>query len=188
MKKVFYLLLFLLCFCIILTGCSNVKNNTGIDKQDIENRILYNKITNSTNKVYLKDVFGDDFEDQYKSVILPEKEEEIKESLIKDFAIVKCCKEKGILIEKDTAIQYASLEFVNLKTDDSQEQYASALERVLSENKISENDYLMLLHDYAYYKYNSIALKAYFKKNLYNDTENTTLDEQFYAFVETLLE
>ncbi len=189
MKKTFFLSIVLICIFVAFSGCSKAENsdNFKINKQDIDNRLLYNKITNSVNKEYLKDVFADNFETEYQSVALSENYDEVQSSLIEDIVILEYCKKQGIFIDRDSATELAKLELDNLNKDDSQNRYASILEHVLSEYKLSETDYLNLLCEQAYYKYNTQALQVYFDKNLYKENDNKTFDEQFQAYVETLL-
>lgn len=189
MKKTLFLSIVLICVFVAFAGCSKTENsnNFKINKQDIDNRLLYNKITNSINKEYLKDVFADNFETEYQSVALSENYDEVQSSLIEDIVILEHCKKQGIFIDRDSATELAKLELDNLNKDDSQNRYASILEHVLSEYKLSETDYLNLLCEQAYYKYNRQALQVYFNKNLYKENDNKTFDEQFQAYVETLL-
>ncbi len=187
MKKLCSLSLALICVILAFAGCSKNDNNIKIDNKDIDNRLLYNKITNSANKAYLTDVFADDWKSQYQSVVLPETKDEVGNTLVEDRAVIECCKEKGVYIDRESSEQYAKTEYDNLNKDDSQELYALALKNVLSEYKISENQYQNLLYEYAYYKYNRTALKKYFCENEYEKNSKKTLDEQFDIYVETLL-
>ncbi len=187
MKKLCSLSLALICVILAFAGCSPKSNNIKIDNKDIDNRLLYNKITNSANKAYLTDAFADDWKSQYQSVVLPETKDEVRSSLVEDRAVIECCKEKGVYIDRDSSDQYAKTEYDNLNKDNSQELYDLALKNVLSEYKISENQYQNLLYEYAYYKYNRSALKKYFQENMYEKNSNKTLDEQFDLYVETLL-
>ncbi len=189
MKKTCFLSFVLICVILALIGCSNTANSNDfkIDKKDIDNRLLYNKINNLVNKEYLKKVFADDFETQYQSVILSEKEEEIENSIIEDTVIIKYCKEKGILIDKDSSVQAAKIEFDNLTKDDSQNRYTSILKNVLTEYKLSEDEYLNLVYEEAYYKYNRQAFKKYFYENSYEENNNKTLEEQLSDYIETVL-
>lgn len=188
MKKTYFLsIVLMITFLFVFTGCHNAKNdNYSIDKRDINNRMIYNKITNSVNKEYLKDVFADDFESHYQELVLPENEDEIKASLFEDDFVIKCCNEKGVLVSQDSAKKYAKIEFDNLNKDPSQKRYSSFLKNALSKFELSENEYLELLYEEAYYKYNRNALKEYFYENLYEDSVELTLDEQFDEYIKTL--
>ncbi len=187
MKKLCSLSLALICVIFAFAGCSQSSNNLKIDNKDIDNRLLYNKITNSANKAYLTDAFADDWKSQYQSVALPETKDEVRNTLVEDRAVIECCKEKGVYIDRDSSEQYAKTEYDNLNKGDSQELYALALKNVLSEYKISENQYQNLLYEYAYYKYNRTALKKYFCENVYDKSSKKTLDEQFDSYIKKLL-
>ncbi len=187
MKKICFLSLVLICVILAFVGCFKNSNNLKIDNKDIDNRLLYNKITNSVNKEYLAAVFTDDFESEYQSVVLPETADEIRNSLVEDITVIECCKKKGIFIDRDSSAQSAKIEFNNLNKDDSQKRYASILGNVLSEYEVSENEYLNLLCEDAYYKYNRMALKKIFYENMYEKNNNKTLDEQFDLYIKTLL-
>lgn len=188
MKKAFFFVLILMSISFAFAACFNNGNNDNlkINKNDIDRRLLYNKITNSVNREYLREVFADDFETQYQSVAKSENTDEIENSLIKDIAIVEYCKEKRISIDKDSAAKTAKLEFENLNSDNSQNLYASFLKNTLSEYELSETDYIDLLSENAYYMYNRQVLKEYFRKNHYKEIETKSLEEQFNAYVERL--
>lgn len=187
MKRICFLSLVLICVSLTFVGCFKNSGNPKIDDKDIDSRLLYNKITNSVNKEYLADVFSDNFESEYQSVVLPETADEIRNSLVEDITVIECCKEKEIFVDSDSSAQSAKVEFNNLNNDDSQKRYASALENVLSEYEVSENEYLDLFCEYDYYKYNRMALKKYFYENMYEENNNKTLDEQFDLYIKTLL-
>lgn len=188
MKKTCFLsIVLMITFLFTFTGCNNAKTDElSIDKTDINNRIKYNRITNFLNNEYLKDVFADDFESHYQKVVLPENEDEIKASLVEDNFIIECCKEKGIFVSRDSAKKYAKIEFDNLNKDVSQNKYSSSLKNALSKFGLSENEYLELLYKEAYYKYNRNALKEYFYENLYEESVELTLDEQFDEYIKIL--
>ena len=189
MKKTYCILLTSILVMLVFCGCSITENgnNSGADTKDINNRLVYNKISNSVNKEYLQDVLGDDFETQYESVVLPEDAEKIKNSLIEDTVICKVCEEKGIRVDRNAAEQKAKAEYENLKIDSSQMRYYSILENVLSENKLSETEYLDLLYDQSYFKYNKQALKEFFYKNIYKEGNDESLDEQFNEYIKSLI-
>ena len=188
MKKTCFLsIVLILTFLVVFIGCHNAENdNYSIDKRDINNRMIYNKITNSVNKEYLEDVFADDFKSHYQELILPENEDEIKASLLEDHFIIECCKEKGVFVSQDLAKKYAIIEFDNLNKDNSQKRYSEFLKTVLAEFELSKKEYLELLYQEAYYKHNRNALKKYFYDNLYEDSVELTLDEQFDEYIKTL--
>ena len=189
MKKSCYLTFVLIWIVFVLSGCSNTAKSyhSKIDEDKINDRLTYNKISNSVHKEYLKEVFGYDYEAQYKSVILSEEIDEIKKSLIEDLMIIKCCKDNGIYVNENSATEQAKLEFKNLNKDGSQKRYVSILYNTISEYELSENEYLNLLYKEAYYKYNKQAFKKYFYENFYNVNDDKTLNQQFDIYIETLL-
>ena len=188
MKKACFLSIVLILVLFFgFTGCYNAKNNNySIDMSDINNRMIYNKITNSVNKEYLKDVFADDVESHYQELVLPENVDKIKASLLEDNFIIECCKEKGVFVSQDLTKKYAMIEFDDLNKDNSQKKYSQFLETTLAEFQLSKNEYLELLYQEAYYKYNRNALKKYFNENLYEDSVKLTLDEQFDEYIKAL--
>ena len=111
MKKTCFLsIVLILALFFGFTGCHNAKNdNYSIDERDINNRMIYNKITNSVNKEYLKDVFADDFESHYQELVLPENADEIKASLLEDHFIIEICKEKGVFVSQDLTKKFVTL-------------------------------------------------------------------------------
>lgn len=189
MKKTCFLLLVLICSISAFVGCSNGEKNSNykINENKINDRLLYNKITNLVNEEYLKEAFADDFKSKYELIILPEDYDVVEKSLIEDAAIIECCKEKDILIDKDSTAKYAKKQFKEMNADDSQRRYNEILENKLSEFKITENEYLDLICEEAFYKYNRESLCKYFIENLYEENTDKTLDVQFNAYIELLL-
>lgn len=188
MKKTCFLsIVIMLTFLFVFTGCNNAENdNYSIDKRDINNRMIYNKLTNHVNLKYLEDAFADDFESHYQESVLPETEDEIKASLLQDRFIIKCCNEKGVFISNTSAKEYAKAEFDLLNENESQKSHSEFLKNALSEFELSEKDYLELLYEEAYYKYNRNALKGYFYENLYDESAELTPDEQFDEYIKSL--
>ena len=92
MKKAFSLLLILTmlgCFF----GCS-AKSTASITvkAEDIEERLLYNRLTNKINQAYLKSAFSDsEFEEQYQKGVLPEDREAAEKELTRDLKICSLC-------------------------------------------------------------------------------------------------
>lgn len=167
--------------------CSDDKTNSDyVTEQKIETRLQYNKITNAVNKQYLQDVFADDFEEQYEQTKLPETDEAVKTSLAEDTAICSACEKNGILVSGDEAEKRAKAELNALQTNDTQSNYYAALKNILSENQISEDEYLKLLIDEAYYKYNRSALQAYFYDNIFDKSAANDFEQQFEEYIKNL--
>lgn len=187
MKKTLSLLLAFVFMVLTFAGCGTGSQKAS--KKDIENRLLYNKITNSANYIYLNEYMSrESFETYYNKSLLPEDREEIKASFAEDFAICNECKEKGILINRSKAKENAETEYGNLQTDETQSDYFVALKKAIADNGIDEDKYLDLLYSEAYYKYNRIVLKMDFNKNLYDENGSGTDEEQFEAYVKSLTE
>ncbi len=152
-------------------------NITVSDKQ-IENRLLYNQISNKTYKICLQ--YN---EEQYKKVELPTEREAVKEQLEFDIAVCNLAKKKGVSIDRDQTDSFAKSEFEIMKTDSSQEIYKEALFKVLEQENISQDKYMELGCEKAYYLYNTVALKQEFQKTYYDSSSKMNLDEQFEKYV-----
>ena len=194
MKKFFFSAFTIICILLTFSGCFNHgyisenKNDFKISEQDIEGRMLYNSFTNTVNKAFLKEVFADVYEEEYKLVALPENADEIEKSLIADNVIIEHCKEKDIFIDKERTTQTAKEEFELLNSDEAQELYASFVHKTLLEYNLSEEEYIELLCEKSYYHYNKIALKSYFGENLYESNSVKSLNEQFDDYVDALVQ
>lgn len=185
MKQISSFLAVLISTAMLFCGCTSVQES-GVGKQEIEDRLLYNKISNASYRGLFKDSFGEQWKMYYEPVELPETAEEVRDSILEDIAICRECKKKGILIDRDTAEKTAATEFENLKTDSSQSHYAEYLLKALSEYGLTEAEYGNLVFEYAYYHYNRAALRAYFQNNMYSGSEQTSLDEQFEKYLNTI--
>ena len=179
MKKVFSLFLILTmlgCFF----GCS-AKSTASITvkAEDIEERLLYNGLTNKINQAYLKSAFSDsEFEEQYQKVVLPEDREAAEKELTRDLKICSLCEREGILVSRQQAAKIAQTEYQNLKSQENQKNYYQAVLKILAEQEMTEEAYLELICDQAYYQYNRSTLRSYFAKEQYDESKDQSLDEQ----------
>lgn len=190
MKKysVWFLIILVLSW---LCGCvsnENSPNLSAVENEEIEDRILYNQITNDVNQLYLSTVYTSaDAEEELKKVALCETRDLVVDEIQEDRIICSLCEEKGILVSKELAQQAAGAEYNRLKTDDSQKRYYEALLDTLDDHKISAEKYQDLLYNQAYYFYNRVALKQYFKSNLYIENDPRSLDEQFNEYLVSMM-
>lgn len=149
-----------------------------ITKEQIENRILINEITNSINENYLLKTFSkDDAKEQINEQYKPIKQSEV----VKELTIAKLKKSiltsKNVVLDYDLAKETTNQEFDRLKSDETTENYYQSVKVVLSEYSISEKEYLQLLYDYSYDLYVGNIFKNWFAKdsNLYKKPDNSDI-------------
>lgn len=147
-------------------------------KEQIENRILINEITNSINENYLLKTFSkDDAKEQINEQYKPIKQSEV----VKELTIAKLRKSilssKNVVLDYDLAKETTNQEFDRLKSDETTENYYQSVKVVLSEYSISEKEYLQLLYDYSYDLYVENIFKNWFAKdsNLYKKPDNSDI-------------
>lgn len=147
-------------------------------KEQIENRILINEITNSINENYLLKTFSkDDAKEQINEQYKPIKQSEV----VKELTIAKLRKSilasKNVVLDYDLAKETTNQEFDRLKSDETTENYYQSVKAVLSEYSISEKEYLQLLYDYSYDLYVENIFKNWFAKdsNLYKKPDNSDI-------------
>ena len=137
MKKILLAatVMLMIVFCV---GCKT-ENSLKITDKKIQNRVLYNKITNSINKEFLnKSLSKEEAEEWYNMSALPETKEEVKKLLEEEYKVLNLNKENDILLSWETIEKTAKTEFESLKTDESQKGYYEALKKHLDEQKITE--------------------------------------------------
>lgn len=166
-------LIFALIICFGFAGCKKEAQTAAVTEPK-EDRLLFNKITNEANKIYLKKVFADDFEAEYQKVKLSEDIAEIEKSLIEDEKICEQCKKENILIDRDSVLKTAQAEFDALYKDDSLKGYYEALNEALKKFGVTLEDYKALTCAEAYYKYNKLA---YDNKNNTSNSSNQDDEE-----------
>ena len=147
-------------------------------KEQIENRILINKITNSINENYLLKTFSkDDAKEQINEQYKPTEKNEV----VKELTVAKLRKSvlasKNVILDYDLAKDTTNQEFKCLKSDETTENYYQSVKAVLSEYSISEKEYLQLLYDYSYDLYVENIFKNWFAKdsNLYKKPDNSDI-------------
>jgi len=79
-------------------------------------------------------------------------------------------------------------EYDNIQQDSGNPEYYNVILSVLDKNSVAEADYLKLLENEAYYKYNSVSLKSYFSKEYFDESKGTTLEEQFDYYTNKLVD
>ena len=96
MKKTLSLLLAFVFMVLTFAGCGTGSQKAS--KKDIENRLLYNKITNASNYIYLNEYMSrESFETYYNKSLLPEDREEIKRRLLRILRYAMSVRKRGYL-------------------------------------------------------------------------------------------
>ena len=149
-----------------------------ITQEQIENRILINKITNSINENYLLKTFSkDDANERINEQYKPIEQDEV----IKELTLAKL--KESILASKNISLDYnlskdnTNSEFYRLKSDETTEEYYLSVKAVLDKYNISEDNYLRLLYDYSYDLYVDGIFKNWFVKEsgLYKKPDNSDI-------------
>ena len=148
------------------------------DKQ-IEDRMLYNKISNATYKICFENN-----PEEYKKVELPTDRGEVKEQMAFYITVCNLLKEKNILMDKSETDSIATAEYESMLTDEQQATFREALFKVLQKENISKEKYLELACEIAYYKYNSFNLEKDFEHTEYDQKAEEDFDTQFKEYVE----
>lgn len=176
-------------FCACAEDPYHVSVDIDITENEISDMILYNKISNQINYEYLNSVFTEpDLSNQYEKVVLPENKAEVENYLLERKLIVEKCKDFDVHLTADDTTKTALTEYDNIQQDSGTPEYYNVILSVLDKNSVAEADYLKLLENEAYYKYNSVSLKSYFSKEIFDESKGTTLDEQFDYYTNKLVD
>ena len=105
-------------------------------------------------------------------------EEAAEKELTRDLKICSLCEREGILVSRQQAAKIAQTEYRNLKSQENQKNYYQAVLKILAEQEMTEEAYLDLICDQAYYLYNRSTLRSYFAKEQYDESKDQSLDEQ----------
>ena len=186
MKKYISLFLLVILGASAVAGCSGDAGVTSVSEKDIEKRILYNKIHNSVKMEYINDYIPDDSSVFDAWPEWPEDREAVRLSLVEDMKIIKDCKDKGILIDRETAAEYAEEVYNLVYTDKTIEKYIPVYQKVFSQYGLTEEEYIVLDGEQSYYRYNRQNLSSYFGRKIYDRKSDKTYDEQFDAYVDSL--
>ena len=151
--------------------------NPKISSEDLESRILYNKVTNLANERYEKEVGVT----ENKQEVLATEKSDVKKQLKFDLTVCELCEEKRILLSRYDAEQTAQAEFSALK--ENNDIYYNILKEVLKELDISEEEYFKALALEAYCKYNGYTLKTDFEHTGYDSDADEDFDEQYEEYV-----
>ena len=182
MKK-FLSALIALCIVFMFVGCKSEKISQ-TSEASIQNRILYNKISNSVNMEYLNATLSkEEAQEWFEKSALPETKEEVIKELDRDLRICQLAEENKVLIGVEKVRKTAKDEFDNLKTDNGQNEYYNVLKKCLSEYEMTEDEYIDVLLEKAYYQYNEIALQEFFSKNGYDKQSDKTFAVQFEEYI-----
>ena len=200
MKKFLSLSLVFLLIISLLTACKKSDqidfdkfrgvsvNGTFITKKQIYDRIKINEIRNKAILKTFKKSFTDEnqINTEYEKAKSPTEPQAVINELIKAEVLRKNIKNP---LSYDTTKEYFDKEYALLKTDTSQKVYLEALNEVLKETGISEEEYLKLSYPYAYDFYNNIAAGTEFStSNNYDSSLDTTPEKQFEDYVNSLIE
>lgn len=170
-------------------GAVAAVNGEGIYPQDIEQRLTFNRMTNTINYNVISGAFsGEELQEQIDEIKRPSGEDSVLEELIEGAVIRDTLTRQGICYSYEMAQKAADLDYQLAKTERTDGAYERYISEELKQNNMTEEEYLSLLYDYSYDNYNYYRLKSIFAENLYNETSQKSLDEQFDQYVEHLVE
>ncbi len=191
MKKIIAFLLvclMALSFCACAENLYYVSVDIEVTENEISDMLLFNKISNQINYEYLSFAFVEpDLSEQYKKVVLPENDEDVKNQIIESKIIVEKCKEFDVFITREETEKAVQTEYDQIK-DPSQGEYYNTILSVLEEISITETEYLELVQNESYYIYNKTSLKKYFSDEIFDSSKTTSLDEQFDEYISKLVD
>ena len=155
---------------------SKYETSYEITQEQIENRILINKITNSINENYLLKTFSkDDAKEEINEQYKPIEQDEVVNELILAKLKESILASKNISLDHDLSKENTNREYNRLKSDETTEEYYLSVKSVLDKYNISEENYLQLLYDYSYDIYVDSIFKNWFVKEsgLYKKPDNS---------------
>lgn len=169
-----------------------------ITEEQIENRILINKITNA---VYKDCFFNSASEEDAKKYITEYSRSTEYNEVVDELTRAELM--NSILTTENCAVEYgeakknADKEYERMRTDNVSKGYYESLKKVLSELNISEEEYKKLSYDYAYDVYSETSFNAWFIKsrhykdtqsseNLYDD-KNSDMQKQVEAYLNNIM-
>lgn len=148
------------------------------DKQ-IEDRLLYNKLCDGAYKICLEST-----PDLYKKAEYPVERDAVAEQLEFDFTVCNLLSEKKILMSRTETDNIAKSEYEAMLTDPQQEAFKNALFKVMKQENVTEQKYLELLCEEAYYRYNNFTLQTDFEHTGYDQNADEDFETQFREYVE----
>ena len=170
-------------------GAVAAVNGEGIYPEDIEQRLTFNRMTNTINYNVISGAFsGEELQEQIDEIKRPSGEDSVLEELIEGVVIRDTLTRQGICYSFDEAKKAADTEYQLIKTEKSYGDYDIYIAEELEQNNMTEEEYLSLFYNYSYYYYNYLRLRKAFTEDLYDETSPKSLDEQFDQYVEHLVE
>lgn len=162
-----------------------VVDDEKITKEDIQKRVLFLEISKETTFEYIDQYFPkEQKEEQYdKNDISTDFDDALKQ-------VVNGAASRIQLKKINREIDYnQAVEFTNAFIDDEsiEKTYEITLE-ILAKKGISKDEYLSLLCDYHYDSLCNAELYEYFQENHYQSDEDTSLNQQFEAYLQALVD
>jgi hypothetical protein len=160
-----------------------------ITREQVEERVRFNKVQNAALMNTLKNSLGDTSEI---TKIMADKGAEDEtgalEELVKAQVICQQAEKEGVLISREETDRVFDDQFALLKKDSHQKSFYENLKAGFLLYGIREEEYVVLGKDYCYDFYNSSALKGHFRKEKGIKDDEDQSDEQFKAYVSELVE
>lgn len=143
-----------------------------ITDEQIENRILINKITNAINEdCFSQSLSQEDAGKYIAGLRRPDEYDGVVDELARAALMRSILTEENCAVGYDEAKRAAESEYRRMKTGETSAAYYQSVKKVLSEFNISEKEYLELLYDSAYDLYNEAGFNAWFKRNKYKKAD-----------------
>ena len=101
-----------------------------------------------------------------------------------DITVCNLLTEKKIVMHKNDTDNIAKSEFEAMQTDPQQATFKNAIFKVMKQQNISEQKYLELLCEQAYYRYNTFTLQTDFEHTGYDENAEKDFAAQFKEYVE----
>ena len=153
----------------------------------VDERIRYNEFMNSVNEEYIKQIFQlSDQKQQIEKTHLPTERKNVLNELIESAVIRHKAKKDNNHISYENVKEFADDQYRQLKTDETQRTYCEVLLKKLSENKMTEEEYLSLYYDNSYDFYHNKQAERNFQSEGYDSKSKKTFDEQFDKYVKSL--
>ncbi len=161
-----------------------------ITRQQVENRIRFNKVQNKAHNEYLTNNVPsvETQKEIYQKVKGTEDENGALKELVEEAVLCQQAEKEGILVSREKAKETFVSEFSGMKTNDSQKAFYDSWQTSFSLNDMDEEEYLRLAEEYSYGFYNRTVMKQHFRKEKGIKGDEDQSDEQFKAYVSELVE
>lgn len=175
------LIVAVLCAVLVITLCAIIFIPGGVELTDkqIEDRMLYNRLCNEAYEICLENT-----PELYKKSLQSANRDDVVEQLEFDITVCNLLSEKKIAMHKSDTDSIAKAEYEAMQTDPQQTAYKEALFKVLEKENVSEQRYLELLCEAAYYRYNTLTLEKDFEHTGYDENSDEDFETQFREYVE----